>query len=100
MSRKVILSKRAEKTLEKLFLYLSENWSAEVKFDFITKLERSVELLQDYPESFPESSAKTGLHKCVITKQISLYYTFDSENIKILTVFDNRQDPKKLNPEL
>ena len=37
MSRAVIISKTAEKKLDKLFKYLLKNWSLKVKNDFISK---------------------------------------------------------------
>ncbi len=95
MSRNVLLSRRAENNLEKLFAYLSEQWSERITSEFILKLERSIELIKEYPESFPESTRKPGLHKCVVTKHTSLYYRFDSQHIRILTIWDNRQNPEK-----
>ena len=100
MNRKVKISKTTEKKLEKLFDYLLQNWSQKVKTDFIEKLERSVDLIKVTPEIFPESDKQVGLHKCVITKQITLYYRFDAEAVYLITIFDTRQHPKKLRRDL
>jgi plasmid stabilization system protein ParE len=100
MSRNVIVSKLAEEKLEILFEYLIKKWSIKVKNDFITKLDQSLSVIKEYPESFPESEKEKGLRKCVITKQTSLYYRFDKTQIKIITIFDTRQNPNKLNPEI
>lgn len=100
MLRKVIISKRAENKLEKLLNYLIESWSLKAKSDFVKKMDRNIEIIKVHPESFPESQKETGLHKCVITKQTTLYFRFDSKQIKVVTIFDNRQNPKKLNKEL
>ncbi len=99
MSRLVIITKTAEKNLEKLFEYLLENWSQKVKSDFIKKLDKSLNTIKTNPEIFPESEKKEGLHKCVITKQTTLYYRFDSNKIIIVTVFDSRSNPNKLYKE-
>lgn len=96
MSRVVIISKTAEKKLEKLFNYLLEEWSLKVKNDFIKKLDKSIDVIKSKPKSFPESSINKGLRKCVVTKQISLFYRFDAKNIYILTLFDTRQHPNRL----
>jgi hypothetical protein len=61
--RKIILSKRASKKLEKLLEYLELEWSLKVKNDFIKKLD------------------------------------YDSKNITIVTLFDNRMNPDKLKKE-
>ena len=100
MSRKVEISKTAEKKLDKLFDYLLQNWSQKVKSDFINKLDKSINLIKSTPEIFPESVDQKGLHKCVITKQTTLYYRFNSKTIFIVTLFDSRQHPNKLKKNL
>ena len=100
MNRTVVISKLAERKLEKLFEYLTLNWSIKVKNEFITKLDKNISLIKEQPESFPLSEKGKGLRKCVITKQTILFYRFDKEKIKIVTLFDSRQNPKKLNPDL
>ena len=67
MSRKVFLSKTAEKKLDKLFEYLITEWSVKVKTDFVEKLDSSIEIIKNQPEIFPESKKGEGLRKCVIT---------------------------------
>lgn len=100
MSRKVSISKTAERKLDQLFLYLIETWSVKVKTDFIKKLDKSIEIIKEFPESFPESKVQKGLRKCIITSHTSLYYRFNSRVIIIVTIFDNRQDPDRLDKEL
>ncbi|WP_339918488.1 type II toxin-antitoxin system RelE/ParE family toxin [Yeosuana marina] len=100
MSRKVVISKTAEKKLEKLFEYLIKEWSAKVKKDFIEKLDSSIEIIKNQPEIFPESKKGKSLRKCVITKQTTLYYRYNSKRINIVTLFDTRQDPNKLDKEI
>jgi hypothetical protein len=46
------------------------------------------------------SDAVKGLHMLVVTKQTSVFYRYNSKSISIVTVFDNRMDPKKLKKEL
>ncbi|EPR66905.1 type II toxin-antitoxin system RelE/ParE family toxin [Cyclobacterium qasimii] len=100
MSRKVFLSKTAEKKLDKLFKYLITEWSVKVKTDFVEKLDSSLEIIKKQPEIFPESKKGEGLKKCVITKQTILYYRYNSKRINIVTLFDTRQNPKKLDKEI
>ena len=100
MRRKVVISKTAEKKLEKLFDYLIEKWSLKVKNEFIEKLDTRIAIIEKQPEIFPESKKNKGLRKCVITKQTTLFYRFNTKQIYIVTVFDTRQHPKKLKKEL
>ena len=76
------------------------SWSAKVKSNFIEKLDHNIDIIKLEPETFPESQKDPGLRKCVITKQTTLYYRFDSDQIKIVTIFDTRQNPDKLEKEL
>lgn len=100
MKRQIVLTKTAEQKLNKLFNYLEKNWSQKVKLRFIYKLEQSLNIIRQNPKAFPISEIKKGLHKCIVTRQTTIYFTFDEENIYFLTVFDNRQDPDKLQDEI
>ena len=57
MSRKIIISEKAEKKLESLFKYLLEEWSYKVKSNFIKKLDKNIQIIKDQPKSFPESNS-------------------------------------------
>lgn len=100
MSRKVVVSKTAEKKLDTLFDYLITEWSVKVKTDFVKKLDSSIEIIKNQPEIFPESKKAKGLRKCVITKQTTLYYRYNSKRINIVTLFDTRQNLNKLEKEI
>lgn len=100
MTRKVVISNIAEKKLESLFEYLVKEWSLKVKDDFIVKLDEHIGIIKTQPEIFPESKKRKGLRKCVVTKQTTLYYRFNAKQISILTVFDTRQHPKKLDKDI
>jgi len=100
LERKVVISKTAEKKLEKLFEYLLEKWSEKIKAEFIQKLENNIEIIRVQPEIFPESKKGKKLRRCVITKQTTLYYRFNSKRINVVTIFDTRQNPNKLESEI
>jgi plasmid stabilization system protein ParE len=97
--REIILSRTAAIKLENLLNYLEGEWSSRVKQKFIQKLDNSIHLIQNYPLSFEKSEIKIDLYRCVVTKQTTLYYKFDSKKVYIVTVFDNRMNPKKLKKE-
>jgi plasmid stabilization system protein ParE len=98
--RTITISKTAESKIEKLFDYLLKNWSLKIKSDFVKKLDKNINIIKISPESFPESKKKADLHKCVITKQTTLFYRYDSKRIIIVTIFDTRQNPNKLYKDL
>ncbi|HKK81091.1 MAG TPA: type II toxin-antitoxin system RelE/ParE family toxin [Prolixibacteraceae bacterium] len=98
--RKLILSKRASNRLDKLLEYLEQEWSLKVKEDFIKKLDKSLNQIQKFPDSCPNTDFVKGLHMLVVTKQTSLFYRFDSKTIKVVTIIDNRMNPDNLKKEL
>ncbi|TXD52501.1 MULTISPECIES: type II toxin-antitoxin system RelE/ParE family toxin [unclassified Polaribacter] len=99
---KVSLSNRAEYKLLQISNYLLENWSLQSKNDFIKNLYEKVEQIKKYPYSCIESFEYKGLYKCVVSKQTTFYYRVlkDKDEIEIISVFDTRQNPDKLNRDL
>ncbi len=99
---KVFLSELAENKLLKLNDFLLENWNLRVRNDFIKKLTSKIDQISKQPESCLQSSEFKGLFKCVVTKQTTFYYriNFEREEIEIITVFDTRQNPDKLEKDI
>jgi hypothetical protein len=52
--------------------------------------------ISHHPESCPKSSEFPNLYKCVVTEQTSYFYRIINNDIEIITVFDNRQDPTSI----
>lgn len=99
MKREIRLSKRAMEKLDSLLIYLEDEWSTKVKHDFVLKLDKSLKQIQKLPDSFPESEKIKGLRKCVVTKQTTVFYKYSETTIDVVTIFDNRQNPKSLKKE-
>src|SRR5690606_33124738 len=99
---KVFLSELAEKKLLKLTDFLLENWNLKVRNEFIKKLTAKIKKVSEQPESCPQSTDFKRLFKCVVTKQTTFYYriNFDKKEIEIITVFDTRQHPDKLERDI
>ena len=93
------LSPVAEKKLEKLVEYILQEWGVQSKNEFLKKLEKNIRKIEKYPESSPKSK-KLGIYKNVVGKQTSFYYRIKKKDIEILTITDNRQDPKTILKEL
>ena len=93
--REVVFSERALRELEEISLYLKHKFSIKTKNEFVDKVERLVLQLQKTPDLFPKSELN-NYHKAVIVKQVSVFYRFDDKKINIISVFDTRQNPKKI----
>ncbi|PTX60097.1 plasmid stabilization system protein ParE [Kordia periserrulae] len=100
MSREVRISENAEEKLKDLLNYLIENWSEKVQSNFIKKLDSSINFIRSNPLMFTEIKKNTKIHRCVVTKQTTLFYKFDAKAIYIIAFFDTRQHPLKLRKSL
>ncbi len=100
MGLKLIFSKKFLDSTQDLFFYLESKWSVKVKEEFSSNLQKKLDNLLSHPESCILSSKKEGLRKCVVSKQTSIYYKIDREEIRILALFDNRMNPTKIKKKL
>jgi len=95
--REITISNLAQKNIEILFNHLELKWSKKVKKKFAIKLYDTLKIIQINPESFPKSGYNPIYHKCVLSKQTTIYYKYNSKQIRILSLFDTRQNPTKIN---
>ena len=98
----VFLSALAEDKLTKLTQYLESEWSRKVKDEFVAKLTEKINQIATHPESCPQSFVQKGLYKCVVTRQTTFFYRINRKlnEVEIITVFDTRQNPDKLEREI
>ena len=98
----VFYSKLARLKYIKITNYLLETWSLQSKNNFIKKFDLKIQQIKLHPYSCLESFEYKGLYKCVVTKQTTFYYRvlLNQQEIEIISVFDTRQNPKKLIKDL
>ena len=95
--REVIWAPTAIKELDQILKYLENKWSKSVSEDFFNKLNHAIELVRLNPYQFPSILKEKKYHKCVVTKHNSIFYSIPDESVvRILHIFDTRQDPEKL----
>ncbi|OXA92837.1 type II toxin-antitoxin system RelE/ParE family toxin [Flavobacterium hercynium] len=100
MKRTIIFSKNANKSLFELFDYMEIKWSKKVKDKFISNLDKVIYLIQIEPEIFPKSELNKNYRKCVLSKQTTIYYKFNTKRVEIITLFDTRQHPNKIKKDI
>jgi len=66
---------------------------------FTQKLESRINQVKNNPKIAPQVTSTT-YRKLLIHKNISMYYTIESDGVYILLLWDNRQDPKVLKKAL
>ncbi|MBY0424876.1 MAG: type II toxin-antitoxin system RelE/ParE family toxin [Cytophagales bacterium] len=92
----VFWTKRARKNFEATLNYLSEEWGQKVTKEFYEKVEVTIESIERNPTLYPVFDLKRNIHRCVITKRITLYYRIRPGFIDLISFWDTRQHPRKL----
>lgn len=96
MTRAVIWSPDSEKDIEIILDYLAAKWNHRVVAAFLTKIENTIQFIQEDPHIFPIIHKKLQIRKSVLTKHNTLYYREKHNKIEIIRIFDSRQNPSKL----
>ena len=96
MHFKVSISAQAEKNLDAIVLYLETEWPIRVRKKFLHILGEKIDLLSRSPFLYEASSKKKSVRRCVVTKQVALFYRVLENEIEIISIQDTRQDPNKL----
>jgi plasmid stabilization system protein ParE len=94
---KIIWTSRALSDLKNILTYLEENWTVKEIQKFARLLDLQLNRLTIHPFLFPNSNKYKKIRKSVLTRQISIYYRVTNHDVQIITLFDNRQNPNKLN---
>ena len=97
---KVFLSPIAEKKIQLLLEYLEQEWSRRSREDFLLKFRKRLNHISKHPKSCVKSNQFPNLYKCVVTQQTTLFYRIKLDEIEVVTMIDNRQDPEKISGEL
>ena len=92
---KLIWTEEALNNLKSIITYIERNWSDMEISKFANKLDHRLNLITQNPRLFPKVN-KSEVRKAVLLKQVSIFYVLARLEIRILFIFDNRQNPEKL----
>ena len=95
MTRFVTWSPTAQRSYYQVLEYLDENWTQKELSAFINRTEEAIGHICGNPLLYPYSK-ESDTHKCVVVKQVSLFYRKQTSVIELLVFWDSRQDPAKL----
>jgi len=93
---KMMWSDRALADLKNIINYLTENWTQREIQNFARKLDKRLDLISVNPNLFPGTTKRKSVRKSVLTKHTVIYYKIDNDVVTIVTLFDPRQNPKRL----
>lgn len=93
---KLMWSDRAIADLKNIIDYLTENWTQREIQNFVRRLDKRLDLISNNPNVFPRTTRRKNVRKSVLTKHTVIYYETKSNMVTIVTLFDSRQNPKRL----
>ena len=97
---KIIWSDEARKNLNVIINYLEKNWTEKELKQFTKLLDNSINSIEKNPNLFPLFNHSTNVRRFVISKQTSIFYHIVDSEVRLITLFDNRQNPKRLKNKL
>jgi plasmid stabilization system protein ParE len=97
--KKVVWSPTARKSLKQTVAFIIELWNEDVAKDFLNLLNYRIEQVQRNPALGPKFH-DSRIRKLVIHKTISIFYLEKPQHLKLLLVWDSRQDPEKFRKQL
>ena len=89
-------SDQALTDLKNIIDYLTNNWTNREIKSFVQRLDKRLNLISVNPNLFPRTMRRRNVRKSVLTKHTVIYYKTMDNVVTIVTLFDPRQNPKKL----
>lgn len=81
--------------LNQTITYLELNFTEKEIQKLAVKIEETLNLISENPNSFQVSDVKKDVHRVVILKYNTMYYRIKGKTVEILSFFSNRQSPEK-----
>ncbi|REL33121.1 type II toxin-antitoxin system RelE/ParE family toxin [Rhodohalobacter sp. SW132] len=97
--KKVIWTPTARESLRETTNFIGEIWDEHVIDEFLNQLDFRIEQIISNPELAPPFN-NSEFRQLYIHKSVSLFYRNYSNYIKILLVWDNRQNPAQLQKKI
>ncbi|WP_420878627.1 type II toxin-antitoxin system RelE/ParE family toxin [Roseivirga pacifica] len=95
VSRIIEWSPRARNEFDKTVAYLINKWGKSSAIKFINRVEEVLAHISKSPNIYPQSGQRKHVRRCVVAKQVSLYFKVDELKIELVTFFDTRLNPSK-----
>ena len=95
MALTISWTKRASENLDNILEYLENQWGDQVVRRFIKDVYYFMELLAEFPEIGSLENKEKNIRGFTLIKQVNIFYRINNDQIIILGLFDNRQNPAK-----
>jgi addiction module RelE/StbE family toxin len=96
MAKEVVWQPDAKEDFREIVSYLLDTWPSDVAEKFTEQIDKVQELIQNHPNIGMKVGRLRSIRKIAVPPYYSLYYTFLNNEIWILNILDNRQNPEKV----
>lgn len=93
MSFEIKFTPEAEETYDAVVSQLRQRWGDRFVVKFEIKVLKCLDTITTTPYIYPVVEENTGIRKCLLHKNCSMFYKIYDEAILIVCFWDNRQDP-------
>jgi len=93
--KRVIWSPTARRSLRQTSYFIAKVWNVQLRDEFLIQLNYRITQIQKNPELAPPFE-NIQIRKLVVHETISLFYQNSSDHIRLLLIWDNRQNPAEL----
>ena len=93
---KIDWSEEAIRNLDGIIDYLKREWTDKEIIKFVSKLDKAINLISTNPNLFRLTNKRKNIRRCVLMKQVSIYFRHTEDSVYIISIFDTRQNPAKL----
>lgn len=92
---KIVWSKNAKQDFDNIIDYLENHWNEKAAMKFVIKTFDFIGILKSFPRIGSLQIKNKEIRGFVLVKQITIFYTFNENQLVLLKFFDNRQNPSK-----
>jgi len=91
-------SEKAKEDYFQIIDYLLDNWGKNSAKKFVNTVLHTLDLISKMPTIYPLTKYRKNLRRCIVVKQVSMYYQVNENDIELFIVrfYDNRRNPDKL----
>ena len=97
---RIIWSEEALKNLKAIVGYFENRWTERETARFAKLLDKRLTSIKLNPYLFPLINNSGNLRRSVLSKQTSIFYQIFDQDIRLITLFDNRQNPQRLKDKM
>lgn len=97
---RIIWSEEALQNLKAIVSCFENRWTERETMRFAKLLDARLASIKLNPYLFPLISNSGNMRRSVLSKQTSIFYQIFDKDIRLIALFDNRQNPQRLKDQV